>query len=139
MPPALLTVILWQLHIFKIKTKICKNQPLTTQTKTAVQYTKLLCARYLLQTTALLEPGLDACKAACYEYAKKYLSSGNLRAPMQFFLTMIQEVLANCGRIAGCACSTLIAANCGCDGFQIRLRYFECGRQDQRLCTIVLT
>ena len=68
-----------------IQTKICKNQPLTTQTKTAVQYTKLLCARYLLQTTALLERGLGACKAACYVYAKKYLWSGNLRAPMQFF------------------------------------------------------
>ena len=58
---------------------------ITNQQQTAVQYTALLCACYLLQTTALLERGLGACKAACYVYAKKYLWSGNLRAPMQFF------------------------------------------------------
>ena len=85
MPLALLTAIFWQLHIFKIKTKSCNNKPLTNQQQTAVQYTALLCACYLLQTTALLERGLGACKAACYVYAKKYLWSGNLRAPMQFF------------------------------------------------------
>ena len=64
MPLALLTAIFWQLHIFKIKTKSCNKQPLTNQQQTAVQYTALLCACYLLQTTALLERGLGACKAS---------------------------------------------------------------------------
>ena len=85
MPLALITAMLWQLHIFKIKTKSCKNQSPKTQKQTAVQYTKPSCACYLLQTTALLEQGLGACKAACYVYAKNYLWSGNLREPMQFF------------------------------------------------------